>query len=108
MSTSARPARPSPVSDIELVLLGSLARSRIVAGARGMCHRRIWVIEHASATTSRAARAAGLRQSVFELCARLDVELPERLPQVVLHGAGADEQAGGDLSTVGRAPRQAR
>jgi hypothetical protein len=45
MITSARPARPLPTSDIGLLLLGSMTRNRIVAGARVMRHRRIPVIQ---------------------------------------------------------------
>jgi hypothetical protein len=41
-----------------------------------MRHRRIPVIRRLSAITPRGA--AGLRQSLFELYARLDVELAER------------------------------
>src|SRR3954447_4803400 len=42
------------------------------------------------------------RERVLELRARVDVQLGEHLVQVILHGAGADEQAGGDVG-VGRA-----
>jgi hypothetical protein len=45
MMTSARPARPFPVSVMKLVLLGSITRHRSVASARVMRHRRIPVIE---------------------------------------------------------------
>src|ERR1700761_3552228 len=85
------------MSDMDLVLLGSITRDRILASGRVMRHRRIPVIP-----------AAGLRQSIFELCARLDVELAKRLAQVVLDGARADEQSSGDLSIGVSVRRKAR
>src|SRR5438552_10656581 len=46
------------------------------------------------ACTSADAR---LRDAARELGSRLHVELPERLPQVILDGARADEELRGDL-----------
>jgi hypothetical protein len=78
MTTSTSPARPLPISDMDLVLLRSMTRNRIVATRQVSCHRRIPVIQQA--TKNRGARAptessstAGLRHSVFELRARRDV-----------------------------------
>ena len=82
ITTSARPARPLPISDMALDLLGSITRDRIVASAWMIGHRQIQVIEFADGRLEIAAR---------KLRARLDVELAERLAEVVLHGAGADE-----------------
>jgi DNA-directed RNA polymerase specialized sigma24 family protein len=50
-------------------------------------------------------RGVGLEQVLFELVAGFDPELAERFAEVVVHGAGADEQLGRDLligRTVGR------
>jgi len=49
MTTSARSARPLPISDIDLDLLGSITRDRIVATAQVMFHRRIPVIQQLTA-----------------------------------------------------------
>src|SRR5215207_108448 len=81
------------MSDMDLVLLESKPRGPILATTRVTRHRRIPAIQPA------------LRQSGCELRARLDVELAERLAQVVLDGAGADEQSRSDLAigvTFGR------
>jgi hypothetical protein len=42
-----------------------------------------------------------LAQVLFELVAGLDAELAERLPQVVVNGAAADEELGGDFRVRG-------
>src|ERR1700741_4007024 len=50
-------------------------------------------------TRPRMVRLADqLAQALRQLRSRRDVQLPERLAQVVLHGARADEQLGGDLA----------
>jgi hypothetical protein len=42
---------------MDLVLLGSMTRSRIVAGVPVMCHRQIPVIQQLSVVTKRVAPA---------------------------------------------------